>query len=83
MEKMITQQELAELTDKEISLLYRLNQSPERTGFTVDEMEGGIASQLSRKGIINKFGKVGRRYRWRVPEMGLELRKLLFQLAGQ
>lgn len=78
----ITTEALASLTIGELKLLFRLNQSLERAGFSSNQEESGYASSLSKKSLIKPFGKIGDRIRWQVTPMDVDCRNFLRELAN-
>ena len=54
------------LTTDEARTLRYLGLQPDRAGFIRDSKTGGVITQLERKGLVRKFGKVGLYQRWQM-----------------
>ena len=50
----------------QMRILLRLWNSPNKMGFAEGREEGGSVKELSRKGLVEPAGKVGRRIRWKL-----------------
>ncbi len=57
---------LSTLTIPQLEQLYRILYERERTAFARGKKEGQIFGTLSKARLIERFGKVGAKQRWRI-----------------